>query len=65
MKTTKTSKVIAALQKSSLTASQIASRFSVPNVRAMMHDIKRKNYNVFRSLTPTGLTKYFISPQAV
>lgn len=42
----KTLKVEKALRKAALTAGQIASRFDVPNVRAMIYDLKRKNLKV-------------------
>ena len=45
---TKTAKVEQALRKSPLTAKQITARFKVPNVRAMLYDLKRKGLTVAR-----------------
>jgi hypothetical protein len=57
-KATKTARVAAALTKTPLTAKQISSRFDVPNVRAMIFDLKRKGLRVIPSVTLTskGLT---------
>lgn len=38
----KTQRVETALRKAPLTAAQIGTRFNVPNVRAMIYDLKRK-----------------------
>ena len=56
---TKTAKVEQALRKSPLTAKQIASRFKVPNVRAMLYDLKRKGLTVQR-FTLGSTTKFAI-----
>ena len=53
---TKIDKVIKALRSSTLTRKQIASRFKVPNVRAILFDIKRKGYHV--SFLLKGKTEY-------
>jgi predicted RNase H-like nuclease len=58
---TKTQKVTNALLKGPLTAAQISSRFNVPNVRAMIYDLKRKNLNVMRTTTSKGLTAYRVA----
>ena len=61
MKLTKTQKVTNALKKSALTAAQIASRFDVPNVRAMIYDLKRKNFNVVKTVSNSGTTRFSIA----
>lgn len=62
MKTlTKTAKVEKALRKSTLTATQISSRFDVPNVRAMLYDLKRKGLNVIRNENNKGTVRYAIA----
>lgn len=43
---TKIDKVIFALLRGGLTRKQIASRFKIPNVRAILFDIKRKGYSI-------------------
>ena len=50
-KATKTARVADALQKRNLTAKEISSRFDVPNVRAMLHDLKRKGLKVMSFTT--------------
>lgn len=57
-KATKTERVAAALTKKALTSKEIASRFDVPNVRAMIYDLKRKGFDILtrRHLTTKGLT---------
>lgn len=57
-KQTKIQKLIAALQKRSLTVREIATRFRVPNVYAIIHDVRRNGYNVSRTMTRTGVTAY-------
>lgn len=57
---TKTAKVAAALTKTPLTSAQISARFKVPNVRAMLYDLKRKGMFISRSLTTTGTTRYSV-----
>lgn len=57
---TKTAKVAAALTRNPLTEKQISTRFNVPNVRAMIYDLKRKGLSISRSLTTTGLTRYSV-----
>ncbi len=52
-KATKTARVAEALTKTPLTAKQISSRFDVPNVRAMIFDLKRKGLRVIPSVTMT------------
>jgi hypothetical protein len=56
---TKTARVETALRKSPLTAKQITSRFKVPNVRAMIYDLKRKGIQVQRHINGTT-TKFAI-----
>jgi hypothetical protein len=46
-KMTKIDRVIQALLRTSLTRKQIAARFKIPNVRAILFDIKRKGYEVY------------------
>jgi predicted RNase H-like nuclease len=58
MKQTKIQKLINALRKRNLTVREIASRFSVPNVYAIIHDVRRNGYNVSRTTTRTGITAY-------
>lgn len=58
---TKTEKVTKALTKAPLTAAQISARFNVPNVRAMIYDLKRKSLNIKRSITSSGLTAYRVA----
>ena len=58
---TKTQKVAIALTKAPLTAAQISSRFNVPNVRAMIYDLKRKNLSIKRFTTSSGLTAYGVA----
>ena len=41
---TKIDKVIFALMRGDLTRKQIAARFKIPNVRAILFDVKRKGY---------------------
>ena len=57
-KATKTARVAAALTQKALTSKEIASRFDVPNVRAMLFDLKRKGFDILtrRHLTTKGLT---------
>jgi transcription initiation factor IIE alpha subunit len=57
-KATKTARVATALSKKALTSKEIASRFDVPNVRAMIYDLKRKGMKVLKRSTTTtkGLT---------
>lgn len=57
-KATKTEKVATALAKKAMTSKEIASRFNVPNVRAMLFDLKRKGFDILtrRHLTTKGLT---------
>lgn len=43
---TKIDRVINALLKNKLTRKQIASRFNIPNVRAILFDIRRKGYSI-------------------
>ena len=50
-KATKTDRVATALTKSALTSREIASRFNVPNVRAMIYDLKRKGLRVMQNTT--------------
>lgn len=45
-KMTKIDRVIQALLRTSLTRKQIAARFKIPNVRAILFDIKRKGFKV-------------------
>jgi hypothetical protein len=56
---TKTARVEQALRKSPLTAKQITARFKVPNVRAMIYDLKRKGITVHRHMHGTS-TKFAI-----
>jgi hypothetical protein len=59
MKQTKIQKLINALRKRSLTVREISSRFSVPNVYAIIDDIRKvHNLNVQRTTTRTGITAY-------
>lgn len=58
---TKTQKVGIALTKGPLTSAQISSRFNVPNVRAMIYDLKRKGMSVVRTTTSRGLTAYGVA----
>jgi len=58
---TKTQKVGIALTKGPLTAAQISSRFNVPNVRAMIYDLKRKGMSIVRTTTSRGLTAYGVA----
>ena len=60
MKQTKIQKLINALRKRNLTVREIASRFSVPNVYAIIDDIRKvHNLNVQRTTTTrTGMTAY-------
>lgn len=53
-KATKTEKVATALAKKAMTSKEIASRFNVPNVRAMIYDLKRKGLRVIPSVTLTS-----------
>lgn len=57
-KATKTEKVATALTKKAMTSKEIASRFNVPNVRAMLFDLKRKGFDILtrQHLTTKGLT---------
>jgi hypothetical protein len=58
-KQTKIQKLINALRKRNLTVREIASRFSVPNVYAIIDDIRKvHNLNVRRTTTRTGITAY-------
>lgn len=57
-KQTKINKLINALRKRSLTVREIATRFRVPNVYAIIHDVRRNGYNVSRTTTRTGMTAY-------
>jgi hypothetical protein len=58
-KQTKIQKLINALRKRNLTVREIASRFSVPNVYAIIDDIRKvHNLNVQRTTTRTGMTAY-------
>lgn len=50
-KATKTEKVATALTKRALTSKEISSRFDVPNVRAMLYDLKRKGLKVISDVT--------------
>lgn len=59
MKQTKIQKLINALRKRNLTVREISSRFSVPNVYAIIDDIRKvHNLNVQRTTTRTGITAY-------
>jgi hypothetical protein len=58
MKTNKTQKLINALKKRALTVREIATRFRVPNVYAIIHDVRRNGHTVTRTTTRTGLTAY-------
>lgn len=53
---TKIDKVIFALTRGVLTRKQIAARFKIPNVRAILFDIKRRGYQV--SFLLKGKTEY-------
>jgi hypothetical protein len=44
----KTQRVETALRKAPLTAAQISTRFKVPNVRAMIYDLKRKGLDLMK-----------------
>jgi hypothetical protein len=57
-KQTKIQKLINALRKRNLTVREIATRFRVPNVYAIIHDVRRNGYNVSRITTRTGTTAY-------
>jgi hypothetical protein len=62
MKQTKIEKLINALLKRRMTVREIASRFSIPNVYAIIDDIRKVHrYPVDRGQTRTGKTYYFIS----
>lgn len=50
-KATKTEKVATALRNRAMTSKEISSRFDVPNVRAMLYDLKRKGLKVLRIAT--------------
>lgn len=50
-KATKTEKVATALRNRPMTSKEISSRFDVPNVRAMLYDLKRKGLKVLRTAT--------------
>ena len=61
MKNTKIQKLINALKKRSLTVRQIASSFKIPNVYAIVDDIRKVHgFNVQRTTTRSGLTAYMI-----
>jgi transposase len=63
-KQTKIQKLINALYTGSgLTVREIASRFRVPNVYAIIDDIRKVHgYTVKRGKTVTGKTYYYINP---
>lgn len=62
MKTNKTQRLINALRKGTLTVKQIATRFRIPNVYAVIDDIRKVwNLNVTRTRTRTGLTAYTLA----
>lgn len=62
MKQTKINKLINALRKRNLTVREIATRFRVPNVYAIIDDIRKVHgLNVMRFKTPTGRTAYTIA----
>jgi hypothetical protein len=61
-KQTKINKLINALRKRSLTVREIATRFRVPNVYAIIDDIRKvHNLNVQRTTTRTGMTAYTLA----
>ena len=61
-KQTKINKLINALLKRSLTVREIATRYRVPNVYAIIDEIRKvHNLNVLRTKTRTGLTAYSLS----
>lgn len=63
MKQTKIEKLITALFRKGLTVREIAARFKVPNVYAIIDDIRKVHgLNVERGKTVTGKTYYFINP---
>ena len=59
---TKIDKVIKALKSKPLTAAQIRARFDVPNVSAVIYDIRRRNdfSIVYRTTTKNGTMAYGI-----
>lgn len=62
MKRTKIDKLISALLKRRMTVREIATRFSIPNVYAIIDDIRKVHrYPVDRGLTRTGKTYYYIA----
>jgi len=61
MKQTKIEKLINALSRGGLTVREIASRFKIPNVYAVINDIRNvHNLRVVRGKTVTGKTYYYI-----
>lgn len=59
--TTKIERLIAALRKGKLSVRQITTRFNVPNVSAIIYDIRRKGVNVHTTRTATGMTAYTLA----
>ena len=57
---TKIDKVTKALKQKSLTAAQIRARFGIPNVSAVVYDIKRRGEDVQHVDRPNGKTAYAI-----
>jgi len=58
--TTKTDRLTKALTGKTLSKSQIASRFNISNVSAVINDIRRKGINVRLTATRSGNTAYTI-----
>lgn len=59
-KTSKTEKVLRAIAKKPMSAAEIRSRFNVPNVSALIHDLERQLFDIKRSQGKDGLTRYTV-----
>ena len=59
---TKIDKVTKALKQKSLTAAQIRARFGVPNVSAVVYDIKRRGEMFINGETKDGRMTYSLRP---
>ena len=57
---TKIDKVTKALKSKPLTAAQIQARFNVPNVSAVIYDLRRRGEDVQHVDRPNGKTAYAI-----
>lgn len=58
---TKIDKVIKALKRKSLTAAQIRARFNVPNVSAVIYDIRRRGEMFINGQSKDGRTTYSLN----